>query len=150
MILYFIYVKDFNLDSYSPIMASRSNPIVIGSDRNCVKSCNLKYGISDVFNQNVAQQQKVKLSKAYIKFQMFDDPTKQAKFDHMMGDVLLKTFDDNSEKNILQKAYRGMESNYPQILNGTEKYMFYCPTAFNTDSRIKSTETSVPPVLEEM
>jgi len=131
-------------------MASHSNPTVIGSDRNCVKSCNLKYGISDIFNQNVAQQQKIKQPKAHIKLQLFDDQTEQAKFDHLMDDVLLKTFDNESEKSILQKAFRGMESNYPEILNGTQKNMFYCPTAFNTDSRIKPTETSVPDVLEKI
>ena len=131
-------------------MASHSNPTVIGLDKHCAKSCNLKFGISDKFNENVFQQQKIKQSKAHIKPQMFDDQDEQTKFDHMMDDVLLKRFDDQSEKDILQKAYRGMEKNYPQILNGTEKYMFYCPTAFNTDSRIRSTETSVPAVLEEM
>ena len=125
-------------------MASHSNPTVIGSDRNCTKSCNLKYGISDVFNQNVAQQQKVKQSKAHIKVQMFDDPTEQENFDHMMDDVLLKTFDDNYEKKILQKAFLGMESNYPEILNGTQKNMFYCPTAFNTDSRSNQLKLQFP------
>ena len=43
-----------------------------------------------------------------------------------------------------------MESNYPVILNGIEEYMFYCPTAFNLDSRIGANETSVPEVLENL
>ena len=43
-----------------------------------------------------------------------------------------------------------MASNYPEILQGTEKHMFYCPTAFNFDSRVQATETSVPDVLEKL
>ena len=45
---------------------------------------------------------------------------------------------------ILQKALQGFESNYSEILNGTEKNMMFFPNAFNFDSRIGPTETSVP------
>ena len=68
----------------------------------------------------------------------------------MMGDDLLTTFDEESDKAILRKALEGMEKNYPEIFNGTQTNMFYCPTAFNFDSRIGTNETSVPDVLEEM
>ena len=105
------------------------------SEKNCETVCNLQYGISEVFNQKVMEQQKVKASKAHIKPKIFDDPTEQANYCHMMDDVILKTFDDPSEKKIFQKALEGMGTNYPEILQGTEKNMFYCPTAFNFDSR---------------
>ena len=131
-------------------MASLSQPLEDGSDEKCVDSCNLKYGISEAFNKTVIEQQKVKESKAHIIPKFFNDPREVAKFNHLMKDSLFKTFVDVSEKQIFQKALEGMEKNYPEILNGTEEHMFYCPTAFNFDSRIGSNETSVPDVLDEM
>ena len=67
-----------------------------------------------------------------------------------MKDSLFETFYDVSEKQIFRKALEEMGKNYPVILNGTEKNMFYCPTAFNFDSRMRNNETSVPDVLDEM
>ena len=131
-------------------MASCCGQAKDGSDKMCVESCGLKYGISEVFNQNVVEQQKVKQSKAHIKPQIFDDQNEQTKFDHLMNDLLFKTFDNDSEKKILQKALQGFESNYSEILNGTEKNMMFFPNAFNFDSRIGPTETSVPGALEKM
>ena len=80
------------------------------SDNKCVESCNLKYGVSEVFNQNVDEEQKVKQSKAHSKTQIFDDQTEQVKFDHLMVDVLLKTFDDDSEKKQRISAWDGRRS----------------------------------------
>ena len=131
-------------------MASSYPQIEDISDKNCERSCNLEYGISENFNQNVIQQQYIKASKAHIQPKLFDDPKEQANHTHMMDDVMLKIFDDLSEKKIFQKALEGMASNYPKILQGTEKNMFYCPTVFNFDSRIGTIETSVPDLLDEM
>ena len=112
------------------IMASSTPNIEDGSDTNCKESCGLKYGISQNFHQNVIEQQKTKASKAHIQPQIFDDPNEQEKFKHMMHDVVLKTFNDEFGKKIFKKAFEGMESNYPEILHGSEEYMFYCPTSF--------------------
>ena len=131
-------------------MASLPHPIEDGSDQNCVESCNLKYGISETFDKTVLEQQNIKVSKLHIIPKFFTDARDVAKFNHLMKDPLFKTFDDVSEKQIFRKALEGMEKNYPEILNGTEKHMFYCPTAFNFDSRIGSNETSVPDALNEM
>ena len=131
-------------------MASSTSNIQDGSDTKCKESCGLKYGISQNFHQNVIEQQKTKASKALIQPQIFDDPNAQEKFKHMMHDVVLKTFNDEFGKKIFKKAFEGMESNYPEILHGSEEYMFYCPTAFNFDSRIAANETSAPKALEQM
>ena len=132
------------------IMASSSVTNEVGSDKNCVESCNLKYGISEAFNKTVIEQQNVKASKAHIIPNLFNDPEEQAKFKHLIKDPLFKILDNGSAKQVFQKALEGMEKNYPKILSGTEKNMFYCPAAFNFDSRIGSKETSVPDVLDGM
>ena len=36
------------------------------------------------------------------------------------------------------------------ILTGKEKYMFYCPSAFNFDSRVAEDETCIPDVLDDI
>ena len=131
-------------------MASKLPQIKTGSQSQCEKSCNLTYGISQTFSQNVIKQQKARPTQTNNPPQVFDDPNEQMKYNHLMGDDILTTFDDESEKKIFKKALEGMESNYPEILQGTEEHMFYCPTAFNFDSRIKATETSVPDVLEKL
>ena len=131
-------------------MASPAPPLIDGSDKNCEISCNLHYGISKIFNQNVIKQQSIKASKGHIKPQIFDDPNEHSNYIHMMDDPMLKIFDAPSEKKIFRTALEGMNSNYPEILQGTEKHMFYCPTAFNTDSRMQTNETSVPDVLDKM
>ena len=59
-------------------MASPCSLIEDGSDANCEVTCNLQYGTSEVFNQNVIQEQTVKASKSRIKPQVFDDPNEQA------------------------------------------------------------------------
>ena len=92
----------------------------------------------------------MKLSNAQITHDLFDDPDEQAKYDHMMGDNILKNFDDASEKKIFRKALEGMGSNYSEILEGTEKHMFFSPTSFNLNSQIGPNETSVPDVLDDM
>ena len=121
-----------------------------GSDKNCVKSCGLQYGISDVFDQIVLEQQKVKASKSQIKPQTFDDPNDQKYYDHMLEDVMVKTFTNDDEQKIFRKSLEGMKTNYPEILEGQEKNMFFCPTAFNFSSRIAEDETCVPDALDEM
>ena len=131
-------------------MASPIDPTEDGTDKNCLEYCKLEFGISEVFNKNVIEQQKLKAVKSRIKPKIFDDPNDDSKFELITNDVIFKTFDDESEKKIFRKSLEGMESNYPEILNGTEEYMFYCPTAFNLDSRIGANETSVPEVLEKL
>ena len=131
-------------------MASTSSPIQAGSDAKCLDSCNLKFGISESFNENLQSRQKVSASKVGIQPQIFTDPKEQAKYNHVMGDDILKTFDDDSEKKIFRKALEGMELNYPEILNGTEKRMFYYPPAFNVDLKINENETSVSELLENL
>ena len=131
-------------------MASTSSPIQAGSDAKCLDSCNLKFGISESFNENLQLRQKVSASKVSVQPEIFTDPKKQAKYNHMMGDDLLKTFDDESEKTIFRKALEGMELNYPDILLGTEKHMFYYPPAFSFDSKISKNETSAPEVLKNL
>ena len=42
-------------------MASASNPIVDGSDKKCVESCNLQYGISEAFNKIVMRSSQYSL-----------------------------------------------------------------------------------------
>ena len=120
------------------------------SDKNCSKSCGLQYGISDVFNQIVLQEQKVKLSKSHVQPKTFDDPNEQNYYCHMLDDVMIKTFDSQDEQKIFRKSLEGMNLNYPEILKGQEKNMFYCPTAFNFSSRIGIDESSVPDALDEM
>ena len=73
-----------------------------GSDKECRESCNLKYGISEIFNINVIEQQHGKPSKSPSQPRLFEDPNKHADYKHMMGDDLLTTFDDESDKAILQ------------------------------------------------
>ena len=121
------------------------------SDKYCSKSCGLQYGISDAFNQIILQeQQKVKHSKLHIQPQTFDDPNDQNYYCHMLNDVMIKTFDSQDEQKIFRKSLEGMNLNYPEILKGQEKNMFYCPTAFNFSSRIGTDESSVPDTLDEM
>ena len=131
-------------------MASKLPQINTGSQSQYEQSCNLRYGFSQTFTQNVMKQQKARSSQTNNQPQVFDDPNEQMKYNHLMGDDILKNFDDESEKTIFKKALEGMEANYPEILQGTEKHMFYCPTAFNFDSRVQATETSVPDVLEKL
>ena len=85
------------------------------SDKNCKKSCGLQYGISDVFNQNVFEQQNVKCSKSHIKPQRFDDPDDQKYYGHMLEDVMVKTFSSDDEQKIFRKSLEGMKENYPEI-----------------------------------
>ena len=89
-----------------------------------------------------------KTVKANIKANIFDDPKEEANYNHMIDDVIFKTFDDVSENKIFKKALEGMKSNYSEIFHGAEKHMFFCPTSFNFDSRIAENETSVPGILE--
>ena len=120
------------------------------SDKNCEKGCRLQYGISEVFEQIVLEQQKVKASKSHLKPQPFDEPKEQKHYSHMLDDVMIKTFDSEDEQKVFRKSLEGMNSNYPEILAGQEKNMFYAPSSFNFDSRIKENESSVPDALDEM
>ena len=120
-----------------------------GSDKNCTKGCRLKYGLSDLFNQKVLNMQKVREEKAGIKSNLFENHEDQKLFDKILDDVMIKTFDGPCEQKIFRSALLGMKDNYPEILNGDKKNMFYSPNAFNYDSRIKKYETSVADVLEE-
>ena len=63
---------------------------------------------------------------------------------------MMKIFDAEDEQKIFRKSLEGMKRNYPEILKGTEKNMFYCPTAFNFSSRIEDNETCVPDELDKI
>ena len=117
------------------------------SDGNCKKTCGLQYGISEIFHQIVVEQQNIKASKAHIRPKTFDDPEDKRLYGHMLDDI---RFDSEEEQKIFRKSLSGMNSNYPEILNGKEKSMFYSPASFNFDSRIKDNESCVPDALDEM
>ena len=120
------------------------------SDKNCEKSCGLQYGISEVFEEILCEQQKVKASKSHLKPQLFDNSEDQKFYSHMISDIMMKIFDSKDDKKVLCKSLEGMRSNYPEILNGEERNMFYAPASFNFDSRIKNDESCVPDALDEM
>ena len=119
------------------------------SDKNCEKGCRLQYGISEVFENILQQQQNVKTSKSHIQPQTFSDPKDQALYSHMLNDVMLKTFDGPEEQTVFKAALEGMNKNYPEILKGEEQNMFYAPSAFNFDSRIGES-SCVPEVMDQM
>lgn len=129
-------------------MATFSNPIDTASDGKCETACKLELGSSERFKSNLVEQQIIKASKAHITPQIFSDPKKQAFYCKLLNDVMMKTFDSPDEQKIFQAALEGMKRNYPDILSGKEKNMFFCPAAFNFDSRIGTFETSVPEELE--
>ena len=120
------------------------------SDKNCLNSCKLQYGISEVFEQIVLKQQSVKASYSTLpKPQIFSDPKDQKLYDPMLNDVMFKIFNNPAEQTVFRTALEGMNKNYPEILKGEEQNMFYAPSAFNFDSRIGET-SSVPDVLDQM
>ena len=119
------------------------------SDKNCLSSCRLLYGLSEVFEQIVQEQQNVKASKSHINPQTFTDPNDQKTYQHMLDDVMIKTFDSPEEQVVFRAALEGMKGNYSEILKGTEQNMFYAPTAFNFDSRIGET-SCVPDALDQL
>lgn len=118
-------------------------------DRFCKISCGLELGASQKFENDVMEQQAIKVSKEKIVSNVFDDATKQRKFRPILNDVIIKTLNDPTDKEIFRAGLEGMERNYPEILSGEQKHLFMCPPAFNYDSRIKPSETSVPKALEE-
>ena len=67
------------------------------SDKNCEKGCSLALGLSEEFKQIVLQQQEVKTSKSNIHIQTFDDEGDQKYFNHMLHDIMIKTFDSPDE-----------------------------------------------------
>ena len=114
-----------------------------------MSSCKLQYGLSEVFEQILQEQQNVKTSKSHIKPQIFTDPNDQKLYQHMLDDVMIKIFDSPEEQTVFRIALEGMQKNYSEILKGEEKNMFYAPSAFNFDSRIGEV-SSVPDVLDQM
>ena len=131
-------------------MASSSHVIDPTSDKNCKSFCPLELGCGETFEKNLMHQQTVKASNAHAPPQIFSDPNDQALYSNMLNDVMYNIIDKPEEHKVFRAALEGMNRNYPEILNGQEKNMFYSPTAFNFDSRIGKLETSVPKVLEEM
>ena len=119
------------------------------SDKNCEKSCGLQYGISEAFEEILCEQQKVKASKSHINPQIFTDPNDQKTYQHMLDDIMIKTFDSPEEQTVFRTALEGMKRNYSEILKGEEQNMFYAPTAFNFDSRIRES-SCVPSVLDQL
>ena len=130
-------------------MASSNQVVDTTSDQNCKSPCNLEMGSSSLFQQIVAQQQNTKAAKGDPYLYTFSYSNEEAFYQEMLDDDMLKTFDGPEEQEIFRKALEGMNRNYPEILNKGKKDMFYCPTAFNFDSRIKPMETSVPEELEK-
>ena len=120
------------------------------SDAYCEKGCGLRYGISEEFNTIVLEQQKFKASKIEIQPKTFLEADDEKIFRHMTEDVMMKIFDAEDEQRIFRKSLEGMRKNYPEILEGKQKNMFYCPTAFNFSSRIGDDETCVPDQLDEI
>ena len=106
-------------------------------------------GPSESFEINVLKQQKVKTLKANISATTFNTPSEQKKFQAILNDVIIKTLDFPSDQQIFKAGLKGMERNYPEILNGEQKHLFMCPAAFNYDSRIKTHETSAVEVFEK-
>ena len=131
-------------------MASSTSASLISSDNNCDNSCNLRLGVSETFNKILLEQQKIKTLKTHISPQIFNDPEDLKLYQHMLGDVMLKILDDPKDQKIFRTALEGMHRNYPEIITGKEKYMFYCPSAFNFDSRIAEDETCIPDVLDDI
>ena len=132
------------------IMASSISQIKSMSDKNCEKSCGLQYGVSEVFEETLCEQQKVKASKSHRSPQLFDKLEDRKLYSHMSSDIMMKIFDSEDEKKVFRKSLDGMRFNYPEILNGEEKNMFYAPASFNFDSGIKNGESCVPDALDEM
>ena len=84
-------------------MATSSKLYEDGSDQKCSESCGLRYGLSDEFEHSIIDEHKIKTSKAQIKSQIFHNWKEKGKYKHMMKDVILKTFDEESEKKIFRK-----------------------------------------------
>ena len=98
------------------------------SDKNCLNSCKLQYGISDIFEQIVLKQQSVKASySTHAKPQIFSDPKDQKLYEPMLNDVMFKIFNNPAEQTVFRTALEGMNKNYPEILKGEEQNMFLCP-----------------------
>ena len=131
-------------------MATLAHVHDVASDKNCENLCHMELGSGENFERNLVQQQAVKLAKSHLSPQIFSDPKQQALYGKMLDDVVYKTLDGPEEQRVFRAALSGMLQNYPEILSGSEQHMFYCPTAFNFDSRIGKLETSAPSVLEEM
>ena len=123
-------------------MAASPHVIDAASDKNC--KCPLELGSGETFKQNLMNQQEVNASKTKSPLQIFSDPNDQELYSEMLNDVMYKTIDNPDEHNVFRTALEGMNLNYPEILTGQEKNMFYSPAAFNFDSRIGTNETSVP------
>ena len=81
-----------------------------GSDRNCRKSCGLQYGVSEIFDQNLVEQQNIKASKAHTKPKTFDDTENERLYSHMLDDVMIKTFDSEEEQKILSLNLDDLQS----------------------------------------
>ena len=79
------------------------------SDKNCLSSCKLQYGLSEVFEQILQEQQNVKTSKSHIKPQIFTDPNDQKLYQHMLDDVMIKIFDSPEEQTVFRIALEGMQ-----------------------------------------
>ena len=138
------------LRSKPPETDLQRNPLEPTSDGNCEKQCGLQYGVSNLFNGYLNTQLQNKSSQTLIQPYIFDDPNDQKSYSHMLKDEMVNRFDGEGEKNIFRKSLEGMKLHYPEILDGKEKNMFYCPTSFHFSSRIKEDETSVPDRLDEM
>ena len=142
-------MKGFSLNIDKKMNSPRPQ-FIHNSDKNCLSTCKLQYGISEEFEKILQQQQKVKSSfTTKSQPQIFSDPKDQQVYKHMLNDVLFKTFNSPEEQTILRTALEGMSKNYPEILKGEEQNMFYAPSAFNFDSRIGE-ESCVPDALDKM
>ena len=128
---------------------SSSNAIAKAYDTNCKPRCELKMGISERFEAKQKEPSTVKADNESMISDVFEDTHKQRQFQPILKDVIFKALNDTADQEIFRTGLQGMARNYPEILNGTQKHLFMCPSGFNYDSRIKTFESSVPKVLEE-
>lgn len=126
-----------------------SNALAKLYDINCKWRCALKIGLSENFASKIKESQLVKTSHGRKTLDVFDDPSTQRKYQAILNDVIVSIFDDPSDQEIFRKGLEGMERNYPEVLSGEQKHLVMCPSAFNYDSRIEPTESSVPKRFEE-
>ena len=125
-------------------------------DKYCKKSCSLRLGFSTEFENRIKSHQHGKscirnstLHDENTVTAVSDDPLQKIKFQSILNDPVFKSLNHPTDHDIFRVALQGMERNYPTILNGQQKHLMRCPTAFNYDSRIKSNESSVPETLEK-
>ena len=81
-------MKGFSLNIDKKMNSPRPQ-FILNSDKNCLSTCKLQYGISEEFDKILQQQQKVKSSfTTKSQPQTFSDPKDQQVYKHMLNDVI--------------------------------------------------------------